>query len=326
MAQALGARIRVDHGPDVGRRIARVAHHTVARGPLEALQELVVHGLVHHHARGRRALLALEAESGAHHALHGLVHVGGLIDDDGVLAAHLSDDLAALLQSLVHRRHLLSDVQPHILRASEEDGRHVRVGGERLAHDLAPAVQQLHAAGRCASLEQDGVQHLGGGGRLLGGLHDDRVARDERRDGHAAQDGEGEIPRCDDHRNAARPVEERVFLPHELAQRLRLAELHGLASVVLREIDSLGRFGIGVCPALAGVVHDARRHVVPTLAYDRSHAHGDRRTLPRRHGGPRRRRGDRARDGVVGIGRARFSRRGWTILQQLRRAALDGRR
>ena len=89
----LAAAALVDHRPDVGARVGRVADHQRAGRFDQPLEELVVDAVQHDRPAARRAFLAAVAEGRLADAQHGLVQVGRFVDDDRVLAAHLADDL-----------------------------------------------------------------------------------------------------------------------------------------------------------------------------------------------------------------------------------------
>ena len=100
----------------------------------------------------------------------------------------------------------------------EGDDRNIRMAGQRGADLLTDPRQELHHAWRESSLLPNLLElscHQSG---LLGRLHDDGVPGNQGGGGHAAQDREWEIPRCDDHGHAARLVEIMVFftfhIPH----------------------------------------------------------------------------------------------------------------
>ena len=81
---------------------------------------------------------------------------------------------------------LAVDQQPHVARAGEGDDVDVGVVDQRLADLLAQPGQEVQHARRQPGLVEDPDQVPGHHGRLLGRLEDHGVARDERRDGHAA--------------------------------------------------------------------------------------------------------------------------------------------
>ena len=80
-------------GPKSVPGIGRVADHQRAGRFDQPLEELVVDAVQHDRPAAGRAFLAAIAEGRLAHAQHGLVQVGRVVDDDGVLAAHLADDL-----------------------------------------------------------------------------------------------------------------------------------------------------------------------------------------------------------------------------------------
>jgi hypothetical protein len=125
--------------------------------------------------------------------------------------------------------------------------------GAEVQHIARAAVPRPPAASRRMS------NMMGDAGRLLGGLDDDGVARDQRGDGHAAADRQREVPGADDDGDAARLVPLLVELADEPPERLRARRgMGGQAGVVLAEVDGLADIGVGLAPGLAGLLdHDA---------------------------------------------------------------------
>ena len=139
----------LDHRPHAHvQALGRIAHLDGLR-PLDDLrQQRVVDVRDDDRARAGRALLALIAERGGHDAGCGGIQVGGLIHQDGVLAAHLQDralepDLAGL-----HLGRALEDAQPDLLAAGEGDEACHRVVHQRIADRAAGPGQEVEHAWR----------------------------------------------------------------------------------------------------------------------------------------------------------------------------------
>src|SRR5689334_22514091 len=93
---------------------------------------------------------------------------------------------------------------------------------EPSAGDFATARQIIENASRQAYFAED-IHQLGrDDGRLLGRLHYDRIARGERGDRHAGENGERKVPGSDDTDNAARKILEAIFLAGNIDALLRL--------------------------------------------------------------------------------------------------------
>ncbi len=107
-----------------------------------------------------------------------------------------------------------------------------------------------HVAGH-AGLPEDFAEQPGNAAGLRRGLDDGRVARHQGGGGHAAADGQREIPGTDDRGHAAGLIPVVVQLAHEPTQPLRLEEPDGLAGVIFAEVDGLADVGVGLAPGLA---------------------------------------------------------------------------
>ena len=81
------------------------------------------------------------AERAGDDAVNRLVHVGVVIDDDGVLAAQLGEDALDVLLSRPHLGRLPVDVQTDAARAGEGDHGHIGMIDQRRADFLADARQ-----------------------------------------------------------------------------------------------------------------------------------------------------------------------------------------
>ena len=122
----------VDDGADAGAEVLGRAQLQAARRLHEPVEKRLIDRLQHDGARTGRALLTLIAERAGRHPLHRLVKVGVVVNDDGVLAAHLGDEpfdvilAGGLLGGLAMEQHA------HALRAGEGDegrvGMFARVG------------------------------------------------------------------------------------------------------------------------------------------------------------------------------------------------------
>src|SRR3990172_783653 len=86
------AGVGADDGRDEGGGVVRGADDNASDGVAQPLQRLLVGRANDNEAAAGAALLAGVAEGGSHGAGDRLIEVGVVVDDDGVLAAHLGDD------------------------------------------------------------------------------------------------------------------------------------------------------------------------------------------------------------------------------------------
>ena len=193
-----------------------------------------------------------------HDAVDRLVQVGVVVDDDGVLAAHLGDHALDVVLARRGLGGLPVDRQADVARAGERDQGDVRVLDQGRADLLADAGQEVERrpAGRPAS-RKISISCVGDHRRLLGRLHDDGVAGDQGGGGHAGEDRQREVPGGDDDGDAARSLDGVGLAGHVAVPGLGQAE--HLAGVVLAEVDRLGDVGVGLAPGLAALDRPPRR-------------------------------------------------------------------
>ena len=237
------------------------------------------------HPRRGRALLARVHVGALHDRGHGVVEVGVGVDEHAVLAAHLGDHALEVALAVAHLGGVAQDLQAHRGRAGEGDRVHAGVAHERGA-DVALARQQGERVGRHAAGAQGLDEHEGAAGRLLGGLEDRGVAGGQRGRGHAAGDGDGEVPRRDDRGHAARAPAHGVALAGDLQQRRVTVELDRPARVVLEEVDGLAHVGVGLAPRLRALAHGQRGELGPALPHPRRRRDQRLRALGRRARAP----------------------------------------
>ena len=247
-------RLVVDDGADGAAGVFGRGDLEAARRFHQPRQEGVVQPRRHDRPAARRAFLAGVAEGAGDDAVDRLVQVGVVVDDDGVLAAHLGDDALDVVLSGPRFGGLAVDVQADVARAGEGDH-----GRRRMLHQLRPdflahAGEEIHHARRQADFLEDLHQLGADDARLLGRLHDRCVAGDEGGRGHAAQDGHREVPRSDDHGDAARFVEVDVLLAGGVAPP-RHGQSQHFAAVKVAIVDGLGHVGVGLAPRLAALVN-----------------------------------------------------------------------
>ena len=237
-------------------------------------------------------------------AEHRLVEIGAGVDDRGVLAAHLADDL--LHVGLIVRGDAggLQDVEAHRHRSGERDDRGPHVADQRRTDRLPGAGEEHAGVGRAAGLEQDLVQDLRDARRLLRRFHDAGVSADQRGGGHAGADREREVPGTDHHRHAAWLVHDLVDLADEPTQPARIEESDRLPCVELAEVDGLADVGVRFGPGLAALADDDPAQFVAASSHDprgpdqHRGPFADRRIAPGGEGGV----GPVDRPGGVGFG------------------------
>ena len=186
---------------------------------------------------------------------HRLVQVGVVVDDDGVLAAHLGDDLLDIDLAGMDLGGPFDDPQADLDRAGEGDQRDIRMVDQEIADDRALARDVVEDAGRQAGFAEDLHQVPADDAGEVGGLEDHRVAGNYGCRCHAQADGQGEVPGGDDRCHPLGLVEVLVDLARCVADPLGFAEADHLAGIILEEIDRLGDVGIGLVPLLADLQH-----------------------------------------------------------------------
>ena len=102
--------------------------------------------------------------------------------------------------------------------------------------------------------------------RLLGGFHDDGVARHDRGGRHAGQNRQREIPRSDDGGDSARLEEVRVLFASQI-DLARSEQILGLQCVVLAEVDCLSDVCVGFDPRFATLVNLPRGEFEASLSH-----------------------------------------------------------
>ena len=264
-------------GTSVAKRSAWPTSSTPDRAR-QPLQERVRRRLVHEHARGRGALLAGVAERRVHDLRHDVVEVGVGVHDHAVLSAHLGHDPLHVALALGRLGGGAQDLEPDGARAGEGDHVHARVAHERGPH-LAVAGKERERVARHAGRVERLDERAGARGRLLGRLQHRRVPGRERGGGHAARDGEREVPGRDHRCDAARRVAHGVPLARHLDERAALVERDRLERVVLEEVDRLAHVAIRLRPRLRALAHLKRRELEPPLAQDLCGAAQDLRPL-----------------------------------------------
>ena len=195
----------VDDGSDRRRRVFCFPHEPGFRRLREAVDECVVRASDDDDPTARGALLSGITERGRENARDGFVVIRVVIDDDGVLAAHFGDHALDSDYSGGRFCRPRRDELPDGARASERDGRDVSACSTRRAPTVSPAPgKKVDRVFWNACLTKDPKHLVGTRRRLLGGLQDHRVSRDQRRRRHARQDRDRKVPRRDDRRGASR--------------------------------------------------------------------------------------------------------------------------
>ena len=189
-----------------------MAEQELVRAPHQASDDGVVGAVDDDQPRRGRALLAGVPEGRVGRGGDGLIRVGVVVDDEGVLAAQLADDLLDVALPGLGDGGDLVEVEPDRLGAGERDDRHIGVLHQASAHVLSEAGQELEDAGCRPRRHERLGQPPRHRRRLLGRLQDHRVAGRQGRHGHPAGDGEREVPGRDHGRDALALVGEPVGL------------------------------------------------------------------------------------------------------------------
>ena len=139
----------IDHRPDLGGKLARIADAERAGGARDHIEDGFGHVLLQAEQPQRRAALAGGAKGRSDHIVGDLFRQRGGIDDHRVDAAGLGDQR--------HDRRILRgqraiDRTRHLGRAGEGDAGDTAIGDERGA-DLAVAWQQLQRSRWNAGLD-----------------------------------------------------------------------------------------------------------------------------------------------------------------------------
>jgi ParB family chromosome partitioning protein len=179
----------VDERAEVRRAGPRVPHGEL-RGPGgEAVEVVVVDGLVHEVASGGHADLALVQEGAPGSGRGGGVQVGVVEDDQGVVAAEFEQ------RPLERATGGLADLPADGRRSGEGDRRDRGVRGQRRAGSGVAGQDVQDAVGQAGFLEEAGQEQAAGDGGARVRLEHDRVAEGERR---------GEGPQGQHHRDVPR--------------------------------------------------------------------------------------------------------------------------
>src|SRR5262249_21272005 len=145
------------------------------------------------------------------YTVDGFIEVGVVIDDDGVFATHFGDDALDVCLTGCDQSGFALKEQADGARAGECDDCDIGVIDEGGADLFADAVDEVDDASGEACFFENFHEERADDGGLLCGFHDDGVAGDEGGCRHTEEDGEWEIPGCDDEGDAARFVEVLIF-------------------------------------------------------------------------------------------------------------------
>ncbi|TLD45900.1 MAG: hypothetical protein FAZ92_01836 [Accumulibacter sp.] len=245
----------VDHRPDVGVQIGRVADAQFLHGASEQFAHPVGDvGLDEQHAQ-RRAALAGGVESRGDDVANDLFRQRRGIGDQRVLTAGLGDQRQ---QRAVLRGERAGDQPCHLGRAGEGNAGAL-AAGDQSRTDASVAGQEGERSGGDAGTVQQFDRQRRHQRRLLRRLGDDAVACGERRRDLADEDGEGEVPRADADEDATAMQRQAVALAGRARQMDRLGEfLLRLCSVVAAEVDRLAHLGDGVGLRASAFAHEQR--------------------------------------------------------------------
>ena len=190
------------------------------------------------------------SERTLHHADNRFVKVCIVVDDDGILATHLGQNVLDTGLGSVDRRCLFIDRQANLSRSSKGDHVNVRTSHQQRTNFFTDSGQEVDDTIRQACGKDHFHEFRADDRGLFSRLDDHGIPRHQCRGRHTRQDCQREIPRGDHGDNAARTVEVAVFFSGKI-EMLRVIELHHLLGVVHAEIDRFADVRIGFGPRLA---------------------------------------------------------------------------
>ena len=210
----------IDHRPDMGGGIGRIADLQFARGARDHLDHAVGDVVLHEQQPQRRAALAGRTKRRGHDVVGDLFGQRGGIDDHGIDAAGFRDQR--------HDRAVLGgqravDRSRDLGRAGEDDAGDIGMRHQRRA-DAAVALHQMQRGSGHAGLMQQPHGLARDQRRLFGRFCDHGIAGHQRRRDLAQKDRQRKIPRRDRDEDAAAAQGEHIALAGRPRHRLAVAE------------------------------------------------------------------------------------------------------
>ena len=261
----------------------------LAQGDLELSAEREPDGALHDHALRCRAALTGRAELADHDSRNRERDVCLIADVKCVVAAELGlarDDVATL------RRHEAVDRVPDSITAGERNRGDVRMDDERL-DDLTSTLDDVEHARGQAGLGEEVSDHGGHGGRVLGSLQDDRVARDERGTDLPERNGEREVVGRDEPDHAERMAPGPDLDGTPFPRTRDSAETESDAGSPLENLNPLRHFALRFVDRLAGFEPHERRDLGSLLPHELDGARDEACAIHRREPSP-------GREGLLG--------------------------
>ena len=283
------------------------ADQAAARNFHQAIDKRLDHVPGNQHAAAGGAFLAGVPEGAFSHPADGLIQVGVGIHQDGVLATHFRQHPFDMILATGGFSGLAVDRQADLHAAGEGYHRHLRMADQNRAHLLADPRQVMQHIRRDAGLMQDLDEPPGRHRCLFGRFEHHGTSGRQSGDGHAAGDGQREIPRRDDGGHTPRLVEHQILLTRDIPVPGSQPCLR-LQGVVAAKIDRLGDIGIGLPPGLAGLQANPCRQFGPTVTHDPCGPAEDVGAFLDRTGGPCRQSLGSLGDGAQGLGLRRACR------------------
>ena len=211
----------------------------------------------------------------------GGLHVGVLEHDERILAAEFEN------HPLQPRTTRFENVRARRAASGEDDELHVGSHhGLSLPLVAVHDPQDVRVPRRVERLDDRAGPRIGDQWRLLGGLEEHRVARDEGRQQRLVRHEDREVPRRD-HRGDAERIEAKparcplVLAPHRLEARGNLANRRRI------RIDGVLRLALAFRKRLAHLARDERAELVDRFAQTRLGPGEDLCSLRRREASPR---------------------------------------
>ena len=228
----------------------------------------------------------MKAETALHHGHHCFVEIGIVVDHDRVLPSHFGNH--SFHHPATRGRRFRSqrvDRKAHGPRARKGHDGCIGVRHKNRTDHLAASWHKVDRLCGHASLTHDLIQLIGHERRLLCRLHHHRVAGYQGRGGHACQNRQWKIPRCNHNGHSSRQRVGGVLLARRV-HLLRASQPQCLAGVVVAKVDRLGHIGIRFSPRLAHLKHLHSRQIKPPLPHDQGGCSQTFRPPLYRHGPP----------------------------------------
>ena len=198
------------------------------------------------------------------------IEIGIGIDNDSVFSAHFANHALELALIGAGDAGALPNSQTDFARPGERNKVDISMIDKVRADHRALAGEVIQYARRHAGFLENLHQHGAANSRLLGRLHNNRVAGDERGRGHSAEDRERKIPRRNDERDSARPVVIVAFFTRNVLGQARPSDPSHLLGIKETKIDCLADIAVRFRPRFADFENLECGELEATAVHDRS--------------------------------------------------------